>query len=123
MRVSVLLNLSPIQDVILEIQSPDALKTPFTNFFPVRHLEMASPTGLLLQLQTELLCPPVLKSEPHKGASSQPGSQGQAVAASRLDRVQSRKDRSSSSILLSVGNLLPNTAREEEEETLRAELS
>lgn len=61
MRVSVLLNLSPIQDVILEIQSPDALKTPFTNFFPVRHLEMASPTGLLLQLQTELLCPPVLE--------------------------------------------------------------
>lgn len=56
-----LLNLSPIQDVILEIQSPDALKTPFTDFFPVRHLEMASPTGLLLQLLTELLCPPVLE--------------------------------------------------------------
>lgn len=59
MRVSVLLNLSPIQDVILEIQSPDLLKTPFTKFFPVRHLEMAFLTGPLLQLWTELLCPPV----------------------------------------------------------------
>ena len=59
MRASVLLNLSPIQDVILEIHCSDALKTPFTKFFTVRPLKMASLTGPLLQLWTELLCPPV----------------------------------------------------------------
>lgn len=59
MRASVLLNLSPIQDVILEIHCSDALKTPFTKFFTVRPLKMASLTGPLLQLWTELLRPPV----------------------------------------------------------------
>lgn len=106
MKASVLLNLSPIQDVILETHSSDALKTPFTKFFPVRHLKMASLTGPLLQLWTELLCPPGQKSEPHKqGASSQPGEpRPEAVAASLLDTVQSRKDRHASSMLLPVGN-------------------